>query len=119
MKDSKRVNPLAYQGLEAVARLLTGDTEVGTKMLSEVNWAALMISEKRVYNDLLNRPKFKDLPLPELKQLPPILSEEEIPAWRKAIERLEKDRKKDVLPALPVPKIPGADRPLESDPPPP
>jgi hypothetical protein len=117
MKDSKRLDPSAYQGIEAAARLLTGDTEVGGKMISEVNWSALMISEKRVYNDLLNRPKFKDLPLPELKQVAPVLSEQEIPAWRKAIERLERDRNKDVLPALPVPKIPGSDRPLESEPP--
>jgi hypothetical protein len=34
---------------------------------------------------------------------------DQIPAWRKAVERHEKDRAKDVLPALPKPRIPGAE----------
>jgi hypothetical protein len=32
-----------------------------------------------------------------------------IPAWRKAVERLEKERAGEILPALPTPRIPGAD----------
>lgn len=113
MKGSKRVFPATCASLEGAALLLTGETEAGTSLLKGMNWSILMNCESLAFRNLLNRPKFKDVPLPELKPLP-VLDADEIPAWRKAIDRFEKDRKNDVLPALPAPKIPGSDRPKEA-----
>lgn len=113
MKASKRVSPQACQSLEATALLLTGDTQTGGNLFKEINWSAFLSCESLAYRNLLNRPKFKDLPLPDFKPPASVLNDDQVPAWRKAIERLEKDRKHDTLPTLPAPKIPGADRPQE------
>jgi hypothetical protein len=112
MKASTRMSPLAWQCLEATSLLLTGDVAAGSDLLKAVNWSDFMDCETVAFRTLLNRPKFKDLPLPAPKPAAPALSDDEIPAWRKAVERLGKARQNDTLPALPAPKIPGSDRPM-------
>ncbi len=110
MKASKLVSPLACRALEASALLLTGETEAGRAELQGVDWSVFMRCESLAFRNLLNRPKFENLPLPEIKELPPAPDIDTIPAWRKAVERLERDRQRDVLPALPAPIIPGSIR---------
>ena len=60
---------------------------------------------------MLVKLKISELPLPELANKNVRVDPDQIPAWRKALEGLEKDRVGDVLPALPAPRIPGADWP--------
>ncbi len=107
MKASNSISRQACQSLEATALLLNGDAEAGGALLKGINWSALMACESLAYRNLLNRPKFKDLPLPSFEPATPVLNDNEVPAWRKAIQRLEKDRKNDILPPLPAPKTPG------------
>ena len=111
MKKSKLVSPTACRALEGAALLLTDEFEAGRALFEGVNWAVFMRCEKLAFRNLLNRPKFANLPLPELKELAAAPDVENVPAWRAAIKRHEKDRQRDVLPALPAPKIPGSDRP--------
>jgi hypothetical protein len=124
-RDGGHLPPLLLTALEGTARVLAGETEAGTALLKQVNWSLFLRQERIAFRDPLLKLKIADLPLPELKSdstsddvpLPELKSDtveaapDQIPAWRKAIERLEKDRAGDVLPALPAPRVPGADLP--------
>jgi hypothetical protein len=55
--------------------------------------------------------KVSGLPMPEAPSETVEVAPDQIPAWRKAVEQLEKNRAGDVLPSLPTPRIPRADLP--------
>ena len=110
------VSPKMLAALEGTARVLVGDTVAGTAMLSEVNWREFMGQECKVFRSILLTFKNSTLSMPELANPAAAVNPAEIPAWRKVVERFEKQHAGDVLPALLAPKIPGASQPGEDDP---
>ena len=112
-QNSHSVTPMMLTALEGTARVLAGQTEEGTTLLKKVDWRDLMRQERVVFRNLLVNLKISGLPMPEAVSPNVEVSPEQIPAWRKAVERYEKDRAGDVLPALPAPRIPGAEPPAE------
>ena len=121
VRDSRGVPPMRKTALEGTARLLAGETAAGTALLGKVNWLSLMRQERIVFRDALMKLKLSEVPIPELKTAKEDENPGQTPAWRKAMERLEKDRANDVLPALPPPHVPAMDSkpadPPESPPP--
>lgn len=107
LRQSKRVPPLMIQALEGTARVLVGETEVGTATLAGINWRAFMRAESFAFRRLLTRDEVKDLPVLLLPQIEAAEDPEQTPAWKRAVERLEKARATDVLPALPKPIVPS------------
>ena len=105
------VNPMMAKALEGTARVLNGETAAGTDLLKQVDWPSFMRQERAVFRNFLVKLKISELPLPELTSPTVDENPDQIPAWRKAVERLEKDRANDVLPSLPAPRIPGANTP--------
>jgi hypothetical protein len=73
-------------------------------LLRDIKWERLMRQERIVFRDLLVKLKIAAIPLPEIKSEVVELAPDQIPAWRKAMERVEKDRTSEVLPALPEPR---------------
>ena len=110
-RAGKGVTPMMIAALEGTARVLDGDTEAGTALLQDVNWRDFMGQERMVFRSLLVKFENSKLPMPDLASASMDANPDTIPAWRKALERFEKDRAGDVLPALLAPKIPGADPP--------
>ena len=115
MKESKRINPVAWKAMGGTALFLTGDVAAAENLLNGLDWSIFMNCERVAFRRLLRDQKLKDVPLPVVTT-PKVLDDNEIPAWRKAVERLEKARQHDVLPPLPAPKIPGADQPESANP---
>jgi hypothetical protein len=109
LKQSKRVSPLMIRALEGTARIVAGETEAGSTLLAGINWRSFMRAESLAFRRILTQLEVQNLPLPPMEQIPPAPDPENAPAWRRAVERLEKERAKDVLPALPMPKIPGTE----------
>ncbi len=111
-RDSKAVSPTMLSALEGTARILAGETDAGTALLKDVNWRDFMSQERMVFRNLLVKFKNSQLPLAELVSPVVAVDPDKIPAWRKAVERFEKDRAGDVLPALAATTtIPGSARP--------
>ena len=111
-RDSKAVSPMMLSALEGTARILAGETDAGTALLKDVNWRDFMSQERIVFRNLLVKFKNSQLPLAELVSPVVAVDPDKIPAWRKAVERFEKDRAGDVLPALAATiNIPGSARP--------
>ena len=104
LRDCKGVEPMMKTALEGSARDLVGETEAGTALLQEVDWTRFMRQERIVFRDMLVKLKVAAIPLPEIKSESVEAAPDQVPAWRKALERLEKDRAADVIPALPAPK---------------
>ena len=102
-RDRPCVTPMMQTALEGSARTLAGETATGTALLKEVDWSLFMRQERVVFRNLLVKPRIAGIPLPELKIEPMEPHPDQVPAWRKAIERLEKERATDVLPALQYP----------------
>ena len=99
------VTPMMCKALEGTARVLNGESDAGTALLKQVDWTLFMCQERIVFREILVELKISERPPPE----PPSPSaEDNSESWRKAVERLEKDRAKDILPSLPAPRIPGA-----------
>ncbi len=118
-RDGKSVAPDMLAALEGTVRILVGETEAGTALLKAVNWSNLMGQERIVFRNLLIKFNNAKLPLPELINPSVAVDPDQLPAWRKAVERFEKDRAGDVLPALEPPKIAGSNQPdatLDVDP---
>ncbi len=106
LRGSKRVSPMMLDALEGSGRLLSGQTEAGIALLKTVQWKLFMRQERIVFRDLLIRLRVVGLPLPEL-EVPEVATDpDEIPAWRKAVEKMGRDRSADVLPDLPAPRLP-------------
>ena len=110
---SQQVTPMMLRALEGSARVLTGDSAAGAPLLAGVDWRSFMSQERIVFRSLLAKLKISELPLSKLASPLVEVAPDQTPAWRKAVERLEKDRAGDVLPALPAPRVPGA---LAADP---
>jgi hypothetical protein len=109
LRESKRVAPMMIQALEGTARVLAGETEAGRALLQGINWSTFMRAEVLAFRSLLTRLEVRNLPLPDMAKLPPPPDLDNIPSWKRAVERLERQRAKDSLPALPAPRIPGAE----------
>jgi hypothetical protein len=112
LSDSRRVSPMMKAALEGTARVLAGETEAGTALLKGVNWRLFMRQERFLFRELLVQLKISGLPLPELEPPTMAADPDQIPAWRKMVERLEKERAADVLPALPALRVPGTETPV-------
>jgi hypothetical protein len=113
LRTSQGVPPVMRTALEGTARVLAGDTQAGAALLNEVNWLLLMRQERRFFRDVLVKLKLAGLPMPEAASETVEAAPDQIPAWRKAVEQLEKNRAGDVLPALPTLRLPGAYPPNE------
>jgi hypothetical protein len=111
VRNGKGVAPMMLAALEGSARVLGGETEAGAVLLGQVDWSGFMRQERLVFRDLLVKLKLSGLPLLELASPEVGADPAEMPAWRKAVQRLEKDQAGDVLPALPAPRVPAADWP--------
>jgi hypothetical protein len=109
MAGDKAVDPMMKTALEGCARVLAGDTEAGAALLQTVDWNGFMRQERIVFNNLLGKAAIPKLPIPELKAEPPVADPGQSPAWRKTLERLQKDQSGEVLPSLPEPRVKGAD----------
>ena len=114
LRESRRVAPMMIRALEGTARILKGETEDGTVLLREVNWYRFMRQERVVLRDLLIKHQIAETLLPPPESPPVNADPDQMSAWRKAVEKIEKARSGDVLPALPAPRIPGADQPAKS-----
>ncbi len=106
---SKAVNPMMTTALEGCARVLAGETEAGSALLKTVDWSGFMQQERIVFGELLVKSKVTGLPVPELKSEPPAVDPGQSPAWRKTLERLQKDQTGEVLPSLPAPRVKGTE----------
>lgn len=104
LRACKGVEPMMKTALEGSARVLAGETDAGSALLQQVTWTRFMRQERSVFRDMLVKLKIAAIPMPELKTDAVETAPDQIPAWRKAVEQLEKDRAADVLPALPTPK---------------
>lgn len=89
-RATKGVTPMMKTALEGTARVLAGETEAGNALLQEVDWRGFMPQERIVFRDLLVKSKIAGLPVPELESPKAAADPEQTPAWRKALERLEK-----------------------------
>ena len=107
-REHTAVSPMMKSALEGSARALTGDTAAATAILRSVNWSLLMRQERAVFRNLITSHKDLAIPLPELKTEPPPPPSDQCPAWRQALERLEKHRNSPALPALPPLQYPSA-----------
>jgi hypothetical protein len=107
--DDPGVTPMMIKALDGTARVLAGETEAGTVMLKEVDWRAFMHQERVVFRSMLEKLGISGLPMPGLMMSAAEDQPDQIPAWRKEVERLEKNRSGDLPPSLAVPPLPGTD----------
>ncbi len=113
LDKTDRVSPMMRRVLRGTALVLSGKAEEGREILKEVDYSRFLHQENAVFRKLLVHPQIAGLALPSLGQLPAPDRPEETPAWKKAVERLERDRAAEVLPALPAPEIPGSNYEME------
>ena len=106
---SNAETPMMETAMEGCARVLAGETEAGSSLLKTVDWSGLMRQERSVFGKLLAKSGIPGAPIPELKSEPTVADPGQSPAWRKTLERLQKDQTGDVLPSLPAPRVKGAD----------
>jgi hypothetical protein len=100
-RDDKGVAAVLKTALEVIARVLAGEAEAGVALVNKIVWRGLMPQEQIVFRDLLVKHKISGLPLPELDSPKTVAAPEQTPAWRKAIEHLEKsdNSKQEVNPS--------------------
>jgi hypothetical protein len=109
LDQTQRISPAMKQALRGTALVLSGDSGQGGPLLQAIHWRDFLPCEALAFRRMLTKVAIKDLPLPEPQVAAPAVDPDAVPAWRKAVERLEKERASDVLPALPTPKIPGSE----------
>ena len=110
MEKSKSISSVLCHAIEGTALLVSGDSAKGRPILDGLEWKSLMGCESAVFHRMLTKLQIKNMPLAERVLAQPEIDPATVPAWKKALERLEKQNAQDVLPTLPTPKIPGADR---------
>jgi hypothetical protein len=110
LEESPRISPMTCAAMRGTALLLEGNKEEAEAVLANVNWNALLYQENVVFRRLLTTTSVGEVALPELDEGPVSDGIEETAAWKKAMERLERDRVDDTLPALPTPRIPSNDQ---------
>ncbi len=101
LRNANRTSPLTLRALEGSALLVNGDIGRGRQLLADMDWKSFMRCENIAFRRVLTRLAIKDLPLPQVAEVETV-DPDKVPAWRKAVERIEKERAKDVLPALPA-----------------
>ena len=109
LRECKGVEPMMKLALEGCAKVLAGDSEAGSSVLQKVDWRNFMRQEKIVFSGLLAKSRHTELEISELNNVQPTDDPEKTPAWRKTIERLQKEQTGDVLPPLPAPRVKGSD----------
>ena len=113
IRKSRNVAPMMADAIEGTALILADRPDPGTKLLETIQWKAFMRQERLVFREILLRKEIDGLPLPELEVLEVHDNPGAISKWREAVEKLEKARSNDVLPALPkweppaMPELPG------------
>jgi hypothetical protein len=113
VEESERVSPMMRRALTGVTLTMMDRDDEGRAMLEPVDWKRFLNQENMVFRRLLQDSQIRNLSLPELESPPEIDDIENSPAWKKAMERLERDRTPELLPFLPLPRIPSNEpRPL-------
>jgi len=110
MKASRTTSPMMIRALEGSALVMNGESEKGVAVLRAVEWRLFMRQERIAFRELLITFKVANLPLPDAEVDAVQVDPSATPAWRKAVEKMEKDRAGDVLPALPAPRLPSIKR---------
>lgn len=86
--------------------------EQGRRLLAGIDWTKLLTREAIALHEFLVQLNVENIPLPQISALDPATGNpEDTPAWRRAVEALEAQRSSDVLPPLPMPKLPEYDLP--------
>jgi len=106
VRESPAVPPMMADAIEGCARVLDEQIDPGRERLAKVNWRAFMRQERAFFRGLLQSYEAEQLPLPEMVARE--IDDSDTPAWRQAVERLEKARADDVLPPLPPVVMPAA-----------
>ncbi len=106
IRSSDRVAPMMADALEGTARVMLDEAEAGRALLAKVEWKAFMRQERAAFRQLLVDQQVADLPLPDIESTLPDSDPTETSEWRKAVEKLEKARENDTLPALPPIELP-------------
>jgi thioredoxin-like negative regulator of GroEL len=109
LESSKRVSPLMIRALRGTALVLQGNPSQGKPLLTGINWRLFLRCESLAFRKILTDLEIQNLPLPDMTQIQPDIDPDTVPAWKRAVERLEKERAKDILPPLPAPRIPGTE----------
>jgi len=107
LEGTDQVAPMMRWALEGIALVLNGQPEEGRGVLAKVDYESFLQQENAVFRKLLVQQRVSGLPMPSLDQLPSAEPPEETPAWIKAVERMERERASEILPALPMPKVSG------------
>ncbi len=115
LEASRRIPPMMRRALEGTAHALTGNADEAAKILQEVDWRRFLTQEGVVFRSLLMSVEKRNLPLPELPDAENVGVSEESAAWRKAVEQLERDRVREILPPLPVPSQPEPEEDVALD----
>ncbi|MGE9271128.1 MAG: hypothetical protein ACQKBU_10030 [Verrucomicrobiales bacterium] len=100
--------------LKGSSLVVAGDLEAGQKILNGLEWSRLTRQERLAFTRILEKWGRDEVTLPnlELEEVAPL--PEEIPVWRKALEKREAQISDDQLPELPTFKLPEV-RELEGD----
>lgn len=109
LQQSTRISPIMIRALEGTARILIGETDAGISLLTGINWRSFMRAEALVFRQLLIRLEIENLPLRSFEEIDPAPNPEESPAWKRTVERLEKERSQDILPSFQMLTTPGTE----------
>jgi len=107
VEQAGRVSPMMRNALEGTTLTKLGRGDEARALLESVNWQLFLHQENIVFRKLLQESQVRDLDLPEVDALPAIDEVEDSAAWRKAMERMERERATEILPTLPTPRIPS------------
>ncbi|KAB2641095.1 MAG: hypothetical protein DVB25_02950 [Verrucomicrobia bacterium] len=92
LRDSQEVAPMMLRALEGSARMLVGETEVGTRLLDGVDWQGFMSQERSVFRNLLVQHRRVGLPVTAAAQPKFDASSQPLPPRSNAVGHLAKER---------------------------